>query len=116
MRNAMLADFLGGSTLVQLSKKYDIGIPRMRGILVKRLGKRKYLQTCRANGGRAVAKKLKNAQYRTKYAANMSISVKRKLSILMQREGFRQAWIEKAGAGSKRGTEALSGLMKDGEF
>ena len=112
----VLKEFLGGASLGRLSQKYAMEKMKVREMLIGGLGHGLYLKTVHANGGKAVARKLMNSDYRANYVKKMSLSVKESIGTKMQTKTFREAWMKKAGLGSVKGIEKLRLAMDDPKF
>jgi len=112
----LVKKFKDGSSLEKISQEYKMEKKKLRALLIDELGHDNYLKTVHANGGRAVARKLMDSDYKAKYVKKMSLSVKESLGMKMQKEPFRLAWIAKARLGSAKGIGKLRDAMNDPEF
>jgi hypothetical protein len=114
--STILKDYVNGASTFELSKKYSIGVPKLKELLRSHLGNEQYLRIAHSNGGKVVVKKLRNPIYRLNYARKMSLRVKRSLNQLMRSKRFRDEWSKKACKGSKRGILKLHELLSNPEF
>lgn len=112
----ILIEFLQGSTLREISKKNNIDENTLKNSLIKKLGREKYLKISRSNGGKAVAKKLKDPKYRTRYVTKIRRNVRKSLSRLMKNTLFRKSWLKKARFGSKKGISRIHECLEDQKF
>jgi len=112
----ILGEFEQGSALKELSKNNKLDEKFIKKILIEKLGRAKYLKVCRSNGGKTVAKKLKDPKYRLKYVAKMRRNVRRSLSKLMENPIFRDSWLKKARKGSKEGVFKIRECLEDQKF
>lgn len=115
-KQKIFENFINGVSLEDISRTHAIERMKVRDCLVELLGRRRYLEIARSNGGKAVAKKLTIPGYRLKYSRKMSQSVKESLGIRMQEEVFRAAWCTKAKRGSEIGIGKLRESMMDLKF
>lgn len=111
-----MKEFECGASLDKLSQKYTVEKMKVREMLIARIGYERYLKKIHANGGRAVARKLVDSNYRANYVKKMSLSVKDSIGNRMQIKTFRDAWIAKAREGSVKGIEKLRLAMGDSKF
>ena len=87
----LVSDFRNGSSIGELAKEYGLARRSVKALLIVRLGKLNYLGVAHSNGGKVVAKKLRDVGYRRRYQSLMSGSVKRSLAKLMKKKRFRTA-------------------------
>lgn len=112
----VLENFIYGASLRELSEKYSIERIELQHYLVGRLGRDRYLKIAHINGGKVVAQKLKNPNYRAEYVKNVGAGVKKSLVVKMRNNAFRDAWLAKARLGSVKGIENLRRSMNDSKF
>lgn len=109
-------DFIKGSTLNGISQKNHCKKTEIRRFLIHNLGRKQYLKIAHSNGGKAVAKKLRDPNYKARFVSKMRLSVRRSLTSLMRKKTFRKAWHKKAREGSIKGIMALRNYMNDPRF
>ena len=114
--SSISAEFLQGITLKEISRKNNIDERILKTVLVKELGRERYLKISRSNGGKAVAKKLKDPNYRNRYVCKMRRNVKKSLSKLMGDPVFRDSWLKKSRKGSKKGISRIYECLENKGF
>jgi len=112
----VLFEFLQGTTLKEISRKKGVDERILRTFLIKELGREGYLKISRSNGGKVIAKKLKDPNYRSRYVCKMRRNVKKSLSKLMEDPKFRDSWLKKARNGSKKGISRIHERLGNKQF
>lgn len=96
----------------KIAKKYRLPKGLIKEILITNLGKEKYLRLAHSIGGKIIARKLKNPNYKKLYSNNLSKMISDAIKQKMRSSGFKERWIEKSKRASKEGRKKINRLLE----
>lgn len=100
----------------EISNKYNLSETKIRAILRRNISKETRINLGHKIGGKVIAKKLKEPQFRAKYISKMRKTVSNTINQKMKNSAFKLKWIKKAKVGSKKGISQLKRALKNEMF